>query len=62
MAWYFEHKRITSYDYLLDETLNYLEEIWGSDLELMVFSAIFNMDIYIANNKHRDYSLIRVVK
>ena len=63
MAWYFKQKQTIPCNYLLDETLTYLDGAWGSDVEIMAFSAILNADIYVGNNdSHRQGSLIREVR
>ena len=38
---------------MCDENLAHLPGTWGSDVELMAASAIFNVDIFMANNEYR---------
>ena len=62
LVWYFKQKQITPCNYLLDENPCHLNGIWGSDVEIMTASCIFNVDIYVATNNNQGSSLIRVVR
>ena len=53
LAWYFKQKSTTPLEYMCDENLTHLPGTWGSDVELMAASAIFNVDIFMANNEYR---------
>ena len=53
LAWYFKQKSTTPLEYMCDENLTHLPGTWGSDVELMAASAIFNVDIFVANNGYR---------
>ena len=51
LAWYFKQKSTTPLEYMCDENL--ISGTWGSDVELMAAHAIFNVDIFVANNGYR---------
>ena len=53
LSWYFKQKETTPFEYMQNENLTHLPGTWGSDVELMAASAMFNVDIFVANTGYR---------
>ena len=43
---------MSPFEYMDEENPIYMEETWGSDVEIMCASAILDADIYVANNDY----------
>ena len=63
LGWCFISKKTTPCNYLTCERLIFRESVWGTDVEILAASDIFDADIYVANNFYRTQgSLNRVTR